>query len=90
MTEDEEVRRGYEAQRLLENPLFIEAFKTIELELLTAWHESPAKDETGRERLWVMTNLLNRVESHVKSVALTGELAKKSIAARVGLSVYPR
>lgn len=93
MTEDEEVRRGHEARRLLENPLLIEAFKTIELELLTAWSESPAGDEKGREKLWVMTKLLNRVEQHVKSVALTGEMAQRSLAQRasalVGRSVSP-
>lgn len=93
MTEDEEVRRGHEAKRLLETPLLIEAFKTIELEILTKWHESPAGDEKGREKLWLSIKLLNRVEAHVKSVALTGEMAQLSLkqkaSALVGRSALP-
>ena len=34
MTNEEEIRRGFEAQRLLENPLLADAFKAIEAAIL--------------------------------------------------------
>lgn len=90
MTLDDEARRGTEAERLLEHPLLAEAFSTIAKELETAWRDSPAKDEAGREKLWVMRKLLDRVESHLKTVAVTGQLARRTLGMRVGLDVSPR
>lgn len=49
-------------------------------EITQQWASSPAKDAEGRERLWVMLKLLDRIEGHIKSIAETGKMAKKQIA----------
>lgn len=90
MTLDDEDRRGKEAERLLEHPLLAEAFSTIAKELETAWRDSPAKDEAGREKLWIMRKLLDRVDSHLQAVVMTGKLARRTLAMKAGVSVSPR
>lgn len=89
MTEEEEARRGREAELLLENPLFVEAFATIAQEYEQAWRDSPSRDEKGREKLWLMVKLLDRVKVHVQQVAFTGQMARKTIRERVGRVPYP-
>ncbi len=90
MTLDEEKRRGDEAQRLLEEPLLIEAFKTIEQELTQAWMESPARDAQGREKTWLMLKLLHKVRGNLESMVANGTMAKASIlerAKRIGRTI---
>lgn len=80
---EQEVRRGAEAERLLAEPLLIEAFATIEQEFTDAWKASPARDEAGRQSIWLSLKLLHRVKAHLESVVDTGKLAKKSLAQSV-------
>jgi hypothetical protein len=75
-----EIRRGKEAERLLTEPLLLEAFEVIEKEFTEAWKSSPAKDPAGRENIWLSLKLLHRVKLHLESVAVTGQMAKKSLA----------
>ena len=89
MSLEDEQRRGRAADQLLENPLLIEAFATIEKELQDAWTESKAKDEAGREKLWLMLKLLGRVKAHVQQVSLTGQMATFTLREKLGGTVFP-
>lgn len=84
-----EEQRGRDADALRANPLFVEAFDTIEREIEQAWKDSPARDEAGREKLWLMLQLLARVKRHVESVSLTGQMARKTLRERLGRNVSP-
>ena len=86
---EQEERRGRQADELLAHPLFVEAFDTITKEIEQAWKESPARDADGREKLWMMHQLLTRLRSHIQSVSLTGQLARKTLRERLGRSVSP-
>lgn len=77
---DKELLAGRDAQYLLEHPTFVEALTKIRAEITDQWSASPARDTDGRERLWVMLKLLDRLEGHIKTVAETGKLAAKQIA----------
>lgn len=83
MTPEEESIRADRAKELLENPLVIEAFETIEFELTKALMDSPARDTEGREKLYLMNQLLKRVKKHFESTVNTGYLAKRTIADRL-------
>lgn len=80
MTRDDEIRRGNEAKRLLGEPLLVEALATIRAEIEREWLAAPARDIEGRERLWMMRKLTDRLEGHLRSVAETGALAAKQVA----------
>lgn len=80
MEPDEEIRRGNEAERLLREPLLLEAFEKIEQACLAEWKNAPTRDTEGRERIWTMVKLLERVKAHLTAVAQTGRLASAKVA----------
>lgn len=83
MTPEEEAIRADRAKELLENPLVIEAFAFIEAEITEKLMNSPARDTEGREKLYLMNQLLKRVKKHFESTVNTGYLAKRTIADRL-------
>lgn len=77
---EDEATRGAAAQNLLENELFREAFSVVKAEILEQWQTAPARDTEGRERLYVMVRLLEKLRGHIESVAETGKMARKQIS----------
>lgn len=76
----EEMRRGTQARAIMDNPLWHEAWENLEQTILNAWRESPTRDEEGREALWVMLKVAERVKGHIKTVLETGQMAEMQIA----------
>jgi hypothetical protein len=70
----EERERG--AKLLLDNPLFVEAFETLEKELLLSWSRTNSNDVSQRESCWLATRLLERLKAHITSIVETGHMAK--------------
>ena len=73
----EDLRRADEAKRLLDNPLFQEAFKTIREELIKHLLNTRVAEEMERDRLYITIKALDLVEQHIQSVLETGKLAEK-------------
>ena len=90
MTPDERIYEANRAKDVLENEAFQKVFADIEAEIFKQWTESPARDEAGREKLWMYLAMLKKVKSHLESSLESGRLAmldiehRKSIAERVG------
>ena len=74
---DHEVARGHTAERLINDPVMIEAFDTIRAEYIAAWESAPVRDVEGRERIWAHLQLLGKVRGHLEAVASTGKMAEK-------------
>jgi len=72
----EELRRADEAKRLLDNPLFKEAFTTIREELIKHLLNTRVNEELERDRLYITIKALDLVEQHIQSVLETGKLAE--------------
>lgn len=72
-------QRGINAKLLLETPLLVEAFADAKAEYLAAWENTPARDTEGRERLWIMVKLIDRVRSHLETVMAGGKLAEREL-----------
>lgn len=83
MTPEEELQRGENARRILEDPLFIEAVETIRAEIAAKWQGSPARDTEGRERLYLSRKMLDKIEGHLQSVMASGRLAQATLAERL-------
>jgi hypothetical protein len=79
-----EILRGERAKQLLEEPLLVEAFTTIEKELTEQWLSSPVRDVEAREKLYLTLKCLQRVKGHIATVMDTGTLAKATLAQRTG------
>ena len=73
----EELRRADDAKRLLDNPLFKEAFTTIREELIKHLLNTRVAEEVERDRLYITIKALDLVEQHIRSVFETGKLAEK-------------
>ncbi len=65
------------AKRLIEDPLFDEAFQTLREELLIAWEHSGAQDQVERESAWIGLRILSRLRTHFESLITTGEMEKR-------------
>lgn len=76
MDHEQDVLRGRQAAELLEHPMLLEAFAALESEVMEQWKSSPARDEEGRERLWLMLRLSEKVKAHLTNLITTGRMAK--------------
>jgi len=81
VTPEEEVQRGLDAERLLREPLLVEAFEKLEKEYTRAWQTSPARDAEGREKLFQMQKCLSSVQLHLKTVMQNGQFVQKRTVA---------
>jgi hypothetical protein len=75
-----EISRGIRARAILDDPLVGEAFAAIERECLAEWRRAPARDVEGRERLWLMLKMTERLKAHFVSLIDSGRLAGERVA----------
>ena len=69
-------QRERAAKRILEEPLFQEAWTTIHEEFLDRWENSQTQDTQAREHYWLGLQLLKKLKTHFESVMTTGELSR--------------
>jgi hypothetical protein len=69
-------QREEQAKRLLNEPLFVEAFEELEKNLKNTWEYSSVGDIEAREQVWLSLRLLEKVRLHLTSIIETGEMAR--------------
>lgn len=79
MTLEQRIYKADRAREVLENEAFTGAFATIQTEITEQWKKSPARDQEGREKLWLMLSLLNKVEAVLQETLTDGKLAKADL-----------
>ena len=67
--------RARHANNLLQNDLFKEAFDVLREDLMSRWRHSGSTESEARESIWLAMRLLDRRESHFKSIVETGKMA---------------
>lgn len=75
-------KRIYDADRareVLENEAYQQVFADYKTEITKQWTESPARDQEGREKLWLMLSMLNKLEAMLQTTLDTGKLAKAEL-----------
>lgn len=72
----DEIRRGEEAQRLLDEPILKEAFAHVEERLIDAIKRVDVGAKDSQRDLIVSLQLLAKVRGYVEQVAITGKMAK--------------
>jgi hypothetical protein len=75
MNQLEEVKRGEEAQRLMDHPLLKEALGNIHSGLLDAMKNSAMGDEKTHNKLVMAFQILSKIEGHLLETMQTGKLA---------------
>lgn len=66
---------GDQARLVLENEAFTAALADIRQEITDQWKNSPARDHEGREKLWQLLKLADKLESNLRTMLETGKLA---------------
>ena len=79
MTLEEQISNGDRAREVLENPAFAQAFEAIKQELVEQWKQAPARDLTGKEHLWNLHKLTEKLELALRSTLDTGKLAREQL-----------
>ncbi len=70
----QDLSRAAQARELLEHPLLVEALEAFEKEVIAEWKKSPARDQEGRERLFLMLKASDKFRSCLESMVTTGKL----------------
>lgn len=68
-----------QAQRLLDDPMLKDAFKTLEDSYLSAWRATLIDDVSGREKLFLAVNVIGKVRDHLSGVVNGGKMAKAEL-----------
>jgi len=71
--------KGAQAKDLIENPILVEAFATLERKYLEAWRQSKPADQEERERLWLAVGILGEIQRHLRVVVDNGVIANRDI-----------
>lgn len=70
-----EIKRGDEAKRILENPIYQEAIQKVRDGLIQNIVSSPLGDATTHNRLAIAMQVLNQIEKQLIDVMQTGKMA---------------
>jgi hypothetical protein len=71
--------RGEQADRLLADPLFVEAFDTVERVYMDSWRASGHDEIEKRERAWTAVQLLADLRAAITKVVRDGAVAEDSL-----------
>lgn len=58
-----------------------ESFKALRAEYGKAWEGSDPRDTAGREKLWLATTILTKVEEALRAHVANGKIAQKELDA---------
>ncbi len=90
MTIEQRVYLGSRAREILDNEVFQQVFTDYKTEITEQWMKSPARDEAGREKLWLMLSMLNKLEAMIKTTMESGMLDRKELEHRKTLAERAR
>lgn len=82
MTIEHQIYLANRAKEVLENEAYTSAFEAIKEELVLQWKNSPARDAEGREKIWLMQAMLQKVQNCLQSTLDSGKLAVKELEHR--------
>jgi hypothetical protein len=85
-TLEQKVYSGEKAREVLDNEAFQWAVDEIDKELTEAWKFSPARDADGRERIFLMQQMLYKMQQALKTTLETGQLAKEELRYKQSLA----
>lgn len=77
MTPAEELERGRLATDVLENPVFVDALRQIQSEIVARWQSESDSDK--REWLWTLSQASKRLEAALRETMQTGLLRQQQI-----------
>lgn len=90
MTQEDEIRRGREAERLMNDPLMVEAFSAVEEVILNGLRTVDVGAKDAQRDLIVTLQLLGNLQRVLKTHIQTGQLAEISKRESLGKRILRR
>jgi hypothetical protein len=90
VTEQEQINRGAEAERLMQNPIYLEAIARVRDGIVQSMNQSALGDEKTHNRLVIAMQLLGRIEKNIKEVAETGKLTRIQVESKGIANIFRR
>lgn len=75
----EQVKRGNDAARLLNDPMFLEAFANVSQAIHEQWANCPLRDREGAHELRLMLKLLNDLKAVLEMALTDGKVAAQEL-----------
>jgi len=75
----DEVARGVQAEAILRNPIFDEAFETLLTHYNNELLNSLPSEKEKREQCYYAINMLQKVQDEITSIMQTGKMASKEL-----------
>lgn len=72
----EEIKRGEQADKILSNEVYREAFNKVRNNIVDAMENSPLSDDVTHNRLVIALQTLTQIEKALKDIMQTGKMAK--------------
>ena len=82
MTKDEELRRAHAAQRIMEDPLVIEAFAVLEQSAIDTLKSGENLLPEDLARLWITLRLTGKIKAWFGGVIASGAMAEMELNRR--------
>jgi len=79
-TIEQRIYNGDRAREVLENEAFEQAFTDIKTEIIEQWTNSPVRDLDGREKLYQLLKLADKLKANLQTSLETGTMAKLDLA----------
>lgn len=73
--------RASQAQRLMDDPLLVEALGNIRSAAIKAWEGTPVADQQSREIAWLTVKVVGRIEAELQSIIDNGAIAARRVQA---------
>jgi hypothetical protein len=72
----EEIKKGEQAQKVLDNVVYQEAFTHVKNSIIEAMQTSPLSDDVTHNRLVIALQTLNQIQRALTDVMQTGKMAQ--------------
>ena len=72
----EEIKKGEQAKKILDNQVYQEAFTTVKNNIIHAMQTSPLSDDVTHNRLVIALQTLNQIEKALTDIMQTGKMAQ--------------
>lgn len=74
MTPEQRLERANHAEKLLKDPLLVEAFEAARTKYLETFENAPVRDHEGVHEIHLMLKLLRDVKSHIEQAVRDGKV----------------
>jgi len=73
---DDPIRRGDEARRIIESPVWLQVWQQMEEAIVSGWKEAPMRDAEGMAELKRMHKTLTSLKANFESALASGKVEK--------------